>query len=84
MKVTVKNPVVKLTASTKQLKAGTAYKFRAKAYGIGGAVKWTSSNTDVASVTGKGKVTAKAAGNTTITATASGKSASCKLTVTGK
>lgn len=84
VKVTVKNPIVKLTASTKQLKAGTAYKFRAKAHGIGGAVKWTSSNTDVASVTGKGKVTAKAAGNTTITATASGKSASCKLTVTGK
>lgn len=84
VKVTVKNPVVKLTASTKQLKAGTAYKFRAKAYGIVGAVKWTSSNPDVASVTGKGKVTAKAAGNTTITATAGGKSAPCKLTVTGK
>ena len=48
------------------------------------AVAWKSSNTKVATVSSSGKVTAKAAGTTTITCTAkdgSGKSAACKITV---
>ena len=48
------------------------------------AVTWKSSNTKVATVSSSGKVTAKAAGTTTITCTAkdgSGKSAACKITV---
>lgn len=84
VKVTVKDPTVKITSSVKQLKAGTAYTFKAKAYGISDSLKWSSSNPKAASVTSKGKVTAKAAGETTITVTAGGKTASCKLTVTGK
>ena len=47
-------------------------------------VTWTSSKTDVASVSTNGTVTAKKAGTAMITATAvNGKSASCAVTVTG-
>ncbi len=48
------------------------------------AVTWTSSNTKVATVDAKGKVTAKAKGTATITCKAadgSGKTATCKITV---
>ena len=48
-------------------------------------VTWSSSNTGIATVDANGKVTAKAAGNATITATAkdgSGKKATCAVTVT--
>ncbi len=84
IKVTVKNPTVKMTASTKQLTVGKTYTFKAKAYGLKGNVTWTSSNQAVAAVTSKGKVTAKAAGTTTIQARIDGKSVSCKLTVKQK
>ena len=43
-------------------------------------VTWSSSNSSVASVSG-GRVTAKAAGTATITATCNGKQATCKVTV---
>lgn len=84
LKVTVKNPTVKLTASTKQLTVGKAFTFQAKAYGLKGDITWTSSDKKVAAVTAKGKVTAKAAGTTTIRAEVGGKSVSCKLTVKAK
>ena len=84
IKVTVKNPTVKLTASKKQMAVGEAFTFQAKAYGLKGDITWTSSDKAVAAVTGKGKVTAKAAGTTTIRAEAGGKSVSCKLTVKAK
>ena len=44
-------------------------------------VKWKTSNKKVATVSGKGKVTAKKAGTTTITAKVSGKSYKCKVTI---
>lgn len=50
-------------------------------------IKWISSKTSVATVSSKGKVTAKNAGTTTITAKATdgtGKKATCKVTVTAK
>lgn len=47
-------------------------------------ITWSSSKTDVASVSSNGTVTAKKAGTAVITATATnGKSASCTVTVTG-
>ncbi len=48
----------------------------------GRTVTWSSSATNVASVTGAGVVTALAAGLSTITATTGGKSASATITVT--
>lgn len=44
-------------------------------------VTWKSNNTNVATVDSSGKVTAKAVGTATITATAGGKSVTCKITV---
>ena len=44
-------------------------------------VTWTSSKTDVATVDNAGKVTAVAKGAATITASCSGKTATCKVTV---
>ena len=45
-------------------------------------VAWSSSAPDIATVDDSGKVAAKAVGETTVTATAGGKQASCKVTVT--
>lgn len=47
-------------------------------------VSWSSSKSSVASVDQKGSVTALSVGSATITASAGGKSASCKVTVTAK
>lgn len=69
-----KNETLKATVSSKGKKANKT-------------VKWTSSNTAVATVSSKGVVTAKKAGTVTIKATSTDgtkKSASCKVTVTAK
>lgn len=52
-----------------------------KASGTKAKVKWASDNRFVATVTKKGKVTAKSAGTAIITANAGRKSASCRVTV---
>lgn len=49
--------------------------------GTGAAVEWTTSDYYVASADENGVVTGKAVGKATITATAGGKSATCKVTV---
>lgn len=74
-KVTVKSRmnVTKKTLTEK----GTC---QLKQYGLTN-VKWKSSNTKVATVTQKGKVTAKKAGTATITAYAGKKKVTCKITV---
>lgn len=46
-----------------------------------GSVKWKSSKPDIASVDSKGKVTAKKAGKSTITASVDGKELKCTVTV---
>ncbi len=45
------------------------------------AISWKSSNTKIATVDSKGKITAKMAGKVTITASAAGKTAKCTVTV---
>lgn len=86
-KVTVKAPqptAIKLSAQNLAINIGTEKKLT---YSLSpkkaqSKVTFTSSNTSVASVSTKGKITAKKKGKTTITAkTANGKKASCKVTV---
>ena len=78
---------VTLNSSTLTLEAGKTGKLSATVLPDSAADKsitWSSSNTDVASVSLNGTVTAKKAGTAVITATATnGKNASCTVTVTG-
>ena len=79
--ITLNNSSLSLTkGNTAQLTA-TAYPTNAE----NRAINWSTNNPFVATVDNNGKVTAKAAGNATIYATAadgSGKSAACTVTVT--
>lgn len=91
-KITVKNPVVKVTKVTLNKTTATlapkeTLTLKAAVTPTNAtnkAVTWKSSNTKIATVSSSGKVTAKAAGTVTITCTAkdgSGKKATCKITV---
>ncbi len=77
----VKDPVtLTLDQTTLALKAGESATLTAAGTD---SVKWTSSNTDVATVDNAGKITAVSAGSATITVSAeNAKSAVCVLTVT--
>lgn len=91
-KITVKNPVVKVTKVTLNKTTATLAPKEtltlkatvAPTNATNKAVTWKSSNTKIATVSSSGKVTAKAAGTVTITCRAkdgSGKKATCKITV---
>lgn len=64
-------------------KKSTALKIKTKSVSGDSVKSWSSSNTKVAAVSSKGKITAKKAGTATITVTMkSGATATCKVTVT--
>lgn len=73
--------VLKLSKKSITKYAGTTYQLKASLSGLIGPLNWTSSNTNVATVNSSGKVSAKKAGNTTITVSAGSLSASCNVTV---
>lgn len=81
-KVTVK---VKLTKKKLNMKVGQKATIKAKVSPARAKIKWSSSKSKVASVTTKGKITAKAAGTAVISANATYKKAkkraTCKVVV---
>ncbi len=70
---------VKLNATKLTLKVGDTYKLKVK--GTTKTVTWSSGNKSIASVSSKGKVTAKAEGTATITGKVGTKKYTCKVTV---
>lgn len=66
-------------------KVGDSYYLEAKGYPSVGSVKWTSSNTRVATISSAGKLTAKQEGQTTITVKCSdGRTNSVSISVSSK
>lgn len=70
---------VKLNTTKKTLEVGKSVTL--KVTGTSKKAKWSTSNKKVATVTQKGKVTAKSSGTATITAKISNKKLTCKITV---
>lgn len=73
---------VKLNKTSVTLQVGKTVQLKLK--GTAKKVTWTSSNKKIATVTKKGKVTAKKAGKATITAKAGKKKYKCKIIVKAK
>ena len=76
-----KSASLKLNKTSANVVCGNTLTLKAALTGSADAVSWKSSDTKTATVDSKGKITAKMAGTVTITASAAGKSASCKVTV---
>ncbi len=74
---------ISLNTNSYTMNAGDTYQLRATVTGQGTnkVINWSSSNTSVATVNLSGVVTAKKAGNVTITATVDGKKASANIVV---
>lgn len=64
-----------------ELWKGQSITLNAAKKNISGTLKWTTSNSKVATVSSKGKITAKGVGKATIKVTAGGISKTCKVTV---
>lgn len=79
--VTVKKSTIKLNKSKVTIKKGNSFALKAVVKGASNKVTWTTSDKTIATVSSTGKVTGKKAGTVTITATANGVSAKCKITV---
>lgn len=68
--VSVSDPYIELTAASEYLNIGETFVFQAKSYGLKEKVTWSVSDDTVAGISTSGKVTAKAAGEVTVTAAA--------------
>jgi uncharacterized protein YkwD len=81
-KLTVKKaPTPKLNTTSGTLQVGKTYTLKATVNNKAAKTTWKSSNTATATISTAGKITAKKAGNVTLTATVNGSSATCKLTI---
>lgn len=82
----IADTITKTTISKKSitLYVGETYQLNALENGSVTAASWSSKKNSIASVNQTGKVTAKKAGSTTITAKANGKTLKCKVTVKNK
>lgn len=72
-------PSLKMSRSKLTITAGSSKKLSVK--NASGKIKWKSSKPSVAKVNGSGKVTAKKAGKTTVSATSGGKTVRCSVVV---
>ncbi|WP_312371237.1 trypsin-like peptidase domain-containing protein [Lachnoclostridium sp.] len=80
--ITVKDPYIKLTATTKELKINETFTFKANTYGISDKITWSVSDEKLASIdSSTGKVKAKAGGEVTVTAKAGKYKKTYKLTI---
>lgn len=79
MPVSASAATPRLNKTSKTLKVGQTYTL--KVLNNKKAVKWSSSNKSVATVSSKGKVSAKSTGKATITAKVAKKTYKCKITV---
>ncbi|MBO4580491.1 MAG: leucine-rich repeat domain-containing protein [Clostridiales bacterium] len=70
-----------LDKKTADVICGKTLTLKATLKGSKTKISWRSSDTNIATVDSNGKITAKQAGSVTITASAAGKSAECKVTV---
>lgn len=84
VKVKITAPTIKLDVSSKSKYVGESFVLEAKIVGKDDKVTFKSSDSSIASVDSDGKVSAKKKGSATITATANGVSAECKVTVKAK
>lgn len=84
VKVVITAPTIKLDVSSKSKYVGESFVLEAKVVGKDDKVTFKSSDSSIASVDSNGKVSAKKKGSATITATANGVSAECKVTVKAK
>ncbi|MBO4461100.1 MAG: S-layer homology domain-containing protein [Clostridiales bacterium] len=74
-------PVLTLNKTTAEIVCARSLTLKASLKNSKEKITWKSSNTKIATVDANGKVTAKMAGNVSITASAAGKSATCKVAV---
>lgn len=79
-KITVKKPSVKLNKETALLFTENTFRLKASAK-PSDKIKWTSSDSKIASVSADGTITGKKAGTVTITASVPGAESSCQATI---
>ena len=79
--INVKKPEIKLDKTSKSVYVKESFVLKPTIKGKDTKATFKSSNTSVATVSDTGKVTAKKKGTTTITVSANGVSATCKVTV---
>lgn len=79
--VYVKGAKISILAGNKKIKKGKSKTLTAKASNIKGTIKWKTSNKKIATISQKGKVSAKKKGKVTITAYIGKVKSSVKLTV---
>lgn len=77
----VKGAKISISAGNKKVKKGKSKTLTAKASNIKGTIKWKTSNKKIATISSKGKVSAKKKGKVTITAYIGKVKSSVKLTV---
>ena len=80
-KFSIKSPSIKLNKTSASVSCGESVSLKATLNVESSAISWKSSDSKVATVDKNGKVTTKMAGTATITASALGVSAECKVTV---